>query len=30
MKLIYRYRMWHGMGFRRKDALYLAIKYLNL
>ncbi len=30
MKLITQYRRWRGYGFERKNALYLAIKYINL
>ena len=30
MKIITGYRKWHAWGFRRRDALVLAIKYRNL
>lgn len=30
MKLLTSYRKWLGFGFRRRDALVLAIKYRNL
>lgn len=30
MKLLAKYRQWHNWGFRRRDALVLAIKYRNL
>jgi hypothetical protein len=30
MKLLNSYRKWRGWGFQRKNALYLAIKYINL
>lgn len=29
-KFIRKYLMWRGFGFQRKNALYLAIKYINL
>jgi len=30
MKVLTSYRMWCTYGFRRRDALVLAIKYRNL
>lgn len=30
VKLLRNYRLWRAMGFRRRDAAVLAIKYLNL
>lgn len=30
MKLLTQYRRWRGYGFARKNALILAIKYINL
>lgn len=30
MPLILAYRKWRAMGFRRRDAVILAIKYMNL
>lgn len=30
MKIITKYRQWKSYGFRRRDALFLAIKYRNL
>lgn len=30
MILLRKYRQWRGYGFRRADALVLAVKYINL
>lgn len=30
MKLYRKYRQWRGYGFARKNALLLAIKYIDL
>lgn len=30
MKLYRKYRQWRQWGFARKNAIYLAIKYINL
>lgn len=30
MKLYRKYRQWRQWGFQRKNALMLAIKYINL
>lgn len=30
MKLLRQYKKWRSWGFERKNALYLAIKYINL
>jgi hypothetical protein len=30
MKILRHYRTWRRCGFRRKDALVLAIKWINL
>jgi hypothetical protein len=30
VNLLRRYRMWRAYGFRRADALMLAIKYFDL
>lgn len=30
MSLLHRYRQWRRYGFRRLDALVLAIKYFDL
>lgn len=30
MKLLRAYREWRSLGFRRRDALALAVKYYDL